>query len=80
MNVSLRPTLDVKAVADYLNVSTITVKRRIKDGKLRAYKDGGYWKIKREWLLEYEERLITGDVQPVQEVQPNANQDLAAQL
>ncbi|PWV97472.1 excisionase family DNA binding protein [Paenibacillus cellulosilyticus] len=55
---SIRPTLDVKAVADYLGISAVTVKRRIADGSLKAYKNGGYWKIKREWLIEHERSLI----------------------
>lgn len=57
----LRPTLDVVDAADYLNVSKYTVINRIKAGKLRAYKQGIRWKIKREWLLEYEASLIGGD-------------------
>lgn len=57
----LKPTVSVKTAAEFLDVSEITVKRRIRDGKLRAYKDGGYWKIKREWLLEYQNSLMTGE-------------------
>lgn len=60
---NLRPTLDVVDAADYLNVSKYTVINRIKAGKLRAYKQGIHWKIKREWLLEYEASLIGGDQQ-----------------
>jgi len=55
---TLPPTLDVKMAASYLCASTQTIKRRIASGQLRAYKDGGYWKIKREWLLEYEQKMI----------------------
>lgn len=54
----LKPTLDVLDAAAYLNVSKYTVINRIKQGKLKAYKQGIYWKIKREWLLEYEASLI----------------------
>ncbi|MGE7718068.1 helix-turn-helix domain-containing protein [Priestia megaterium] len=54
----LSPTLDVIAAGEYLNVSKYTVINRIKQGKLKAYKQGIYWKIKREWLLEYEASLI----------------------
>ncbi|WP_339295889.1 helix-turn-helix domain-containing protein [Paenibacillus sp. FSL W7-1279] len=57
--VELGPTLDVIDAAKYLNVSKYTVINRIKQGKLKAYKQGIYWKIKREWLLEYEASLIT---------------------
>jgi excisionase family DNA binding protein len=55
---ALPPTLDVIAVAEYLNISTWTVKNRIRSGTLRAYKQGNYWRIKREWLLEYESSLV----------------------
>lgn len=54
----LAPTLDVITAGEYLNVSKYTVINRIKQGKLKAYKQGIYWKIKREWLLEYEASLI----------------------
>ena len=59
----LRPTLNVVDAADYLNISKYTVINRIKAGKLRAYKQGIDWKIKREWLLEYEASLIGGDTE-----------------
>ncbi|URJ50689.1 helix-turn-helix domain-containing protein [Paenibacillus polymyxa] len=54
----LKPTLDVVDAADYLLISKYTVINRIKQGKLKAYKQGRHWKIKREWLLEYEQGLI----------------------
>ncbi len=53
----LPPTLDVLDVASYLKISKYTVINRIKEGKLRAYKQGNYWRIRRESLLEYEESL-----------------------
>ncbi|MUG26009.1 excisionase family DNA-binding protein [Paenibacillus macerans] len=53
----LPPTLDVLDAAQYLKVSKYTVINRIKEGKLPAYKQGKYWRIKREWLLKYEESL-----------------------
>ncbi|MGN7760489.1 helix-turn-helix domain-containing protein [Paenibacillus sp. 22594] len=53
----LKPTIDVLDAADYLNISKYTVINRIKAGELKAYKQGKHWKIKREWLLEYEEGL-----------------------
>ncbi|WP_090738442.1 helix-turn-helix domain-containing protein [Paenibacillus sp. Mc5Re-14] len=57
-NVDLKPTLNVIDAANYLNVSKYTVINRIKQGKLKAYKQGRVWKIKREWLLEYENDLL----------------------
>ncbi|MEK3788783.1 helix-turn-helix domain-containing protein [Paenibacillus sp. FSL K6-1230] len=58
----LRPTLDVIDAAEYLNVSKYTVINRIKEGKLKAYKQGRGWRIKSEWLLEYEQQLIEKEV------------------
>lgn len=59
MEDQLKPTFDVMDAATYLNVSKYTVINRIKQEQLRAYKQGKHWKIKREWLLEYEESLIS---------------------
>lgn len=58
-NENLRPTIDVLDAAAYLNVSKYTVINRIKSGKLRAYKQGNHWKIKREWFVQYEAELIS---------------------
>ena len=58
MPLNLRPTLDVVDAADYLSVSKYTVINRIKAGQLKAYKQGRQWKIKREWLLDYEAAII----------------------
>ncbi|MEK4453926.1 Helix-turn-helix domain protein [compost metagenome] len=58
----LRPTMDVIDAASYLNVSKFTVINRIKAGKLKAYKQGKHWKIKREWLLDYENSLFTKEL------------------
>ncbi|ASA22347.1 helix-turn-helix domain-containing protein [Paenibacillus donghaensis] len=59
MTEQLRPTIDVLDAAAYLSVSKYTVINRIKQGELKAYKQGNIWKIKREWLLEYEESLVS---------------------
>lgn len=57
---TLAPTLDVIDAASYLKVSKFTIINRIKQGKLKAYKQGIYWRIKREHLLEYETTLTGG--------------------
>jgi excisionase family DNA binding protein len=59
------PTLDVKDVADYLKISVWTVKNRLRAGELKGYKQGIYWRIKREWLLEYEASLIAASAAQV---------------
>lgn len=50
--------LTVDETAKYLRKCRMTIIRRIASGQLKAYKDGGEWRIKREWLLEYEASLI----------------------
>lgn len=50
--------MTLKQAAHCLGISEITLKRRIYAKKIKAYKDGGYWKIKREWLEDYQNHLI----------------------
>lgn len=54
----LQPTLTVRDCAAYLCLSKPTIDRLISAGKLRSYKNGRLRRIKREWLLEYEQTLI----------------------
>ncbi|WP_397346850.1 helix-turn-helix domain-containing protein [Paenibacillus polymyxa] len=51
--------LSLRQAAQYLGLSVVTLKRRIYEKKLKAYKDGGRWKIRREWILEYETNLLS---------------------
>ncbi|MCY9733122.1 helix-turn-helix domain-containing protein [Paenibacillus alvei] len=60
----LPPVLTIKAVAEYFQRSTKTIRRRIKSGELRSYKEGQEHRIRREWLLEYEEQLIKKGTTP----------------
>jgi len=43
----------IKEVAKILDISTRTVSSYIKDGKIKAMKIGGKWKIKESDLKEY---------------------------
>ncbi|QPM68202.1 helix-turn-helix domain-containing protein [Atribacter laminatus] len=45
--------LTVKEVAQKLNVSEFTIKRRIKEKRLRAYKFGGEYRISESDLQEF---------------------------
>lgn len=58
MGSDLPPVLTIKDAAKYLQRCTKTIRNRIKSGKLRSYKEGQEHRIRREWLLEYEETLI----------------------
>lgn len=50
--------MSLKQAASYLGISEPTMKRRIKSKQIKAYKDGGYWKIKKEWVIEYQNGLL----------------------
>ncbi|MBA9088702.1 excisionase family DNA binding protein [Fontibacillus solani] len=50
--------MTLKQTASFLGISEPTLKRRIKTKQIRAYKDGGYWKIKIEWAEAYQNELI----------------------
>jgi len=54
--------MSLKQAAFYLGVSEPTLKRRIYAKKIKAYKDGGYWKIKSEWVEEYQQALIQSSI------------------
>lgn len=50
--------MNLKQASHYLGISEPTLKRRIKEKCIKAYKDGGYWKIRKEWADEYQQTLI----------------------
>lgn len=50
--------MSLKQAVSYLGISAPTMKRRIQTKQIKAYKDGGYWKIKREWVIEYQNGLL----------------------
>lgn len=58
MNVDLPPVLTLKDAAAYLQRCTKTVRTRIKSGEIKSYKEGQAHRIKKEWILEYEQSLI----------------------
>ncbi len=55
---TLPQVLTIKDVSQYLRRSTKTVRDRIKSGEIRSYKEGQAYRIRREWMLEYEARLV----------------------
>lgn len=50
---NLNSLLDIPRVAEYLSVSTDTVRDLIKEGKLPMIKIGGQWRIAREDLIKW---------------------------
>lgn len=55
----LPPTLTVRDAAAYLGLSKATIDRRISNGDLKSYKNGRLRKIRKDDLLDYEQRLIS---------------------
>lgn len=51
--------IDERAVADRWGVSTYTVQRERKRGKVKAKRLGGRWKYRDDWLREYEDQEDT---------------------
>lgn len=64
MSNELPPILTVMDVARRHQKSMWTILRRIHSKKLRAYKDGGEWRIRREWLIDYEQSMIDAQESP----------------
>lgn len=54
----IKPILTVADVAVRHQTSMWTIHRRIHSKQLKAYKDGGEWRIRRECLIEYEDNLM----------------------
>lgn len=50
---NLPDVVTVKELADFIKVSTQTVVRAIKSGKLKAFKVGKDWRIEREAAIEW---------------------------
>lgn len=54
---NVKEMLTIIEAADILDVSTRSVNRYIKEGKLKAYKIGGKWRFEKEEI----ERFIRGE-------------------
>ena len=50
---NLPDIVTVKQLAEFLQVSEITVKRAIKGGELKAFKVGRDWRIEKESVFEW---------------------------
>lgn len=50
---SLPEIITVKQLAEFLQVSELTVKRAIKAGDLKAFKVGRDWRIEKEAVLDW---------------------------
>lgn len=54
----LPPVCKITDVMDYFQISRSSVYRLMKSGELKSYKHGNKPRIKREWIMEYEAKLI----------------------
>ncbi|MGG3509685.1 helix-turn-helix domain-containing protein [Paenibacillus lautus] len=55
----LPPVCTISDIMDYFKVSRTTVSKLINSEQIKSYKIGNKARVKREWVLEYEETLIT---------------------
>ncbi|WP_059105660.1 helix-turn-helix domain-containing protein [Shouchella shacheensis] len=53
--------MTVSQVAEYLQLSEMTTYKLVQDGKIPAFKIGRHWRVKREDLGEFIERLKNGE-------------------
>lgn len=54
----LPPVCTITDVMNYFQLSRSTVWRLLKSGEIKSYRCSNKPRVKREWLLEYEESLI----------------------
>jgi excisionase family DNA binding protein len=49
--------MTVTQVAEYLQISEITTYKLVNEGKIKAFKIGRHWRVKKEDLSEFIEKL-----------------------
>lgn len=52
----IRPTMNVKEIAEYLNVSTTSIYRYIRQNKIPAFRVGKMWRFRKEKIDQWTER------------------------
>ncbi|MCY9158062.1 DNA-binding protein [Bacillus licheniformis] len=53
--------MTVSQVAEYLQISEMTTYKLVQEGKIPAFKIGRHWRVKKEDLTEYIEKLKNGE-------------------
>ncbi|MBP3953099.1 helix-turn-helix domain-containing protein [Bacillus suaedae] len=53
--------MTVSQVAEYLQLSEMTTYKLVQEGKIPAFKIGRHWRVKKEDLSEFIERLKNGE-------------------
>jgi len=58
----LEQMLSVSDVANVLNCSIYTIRRRLKSGELKGFHDGGSWKIPKSSYDEYIQKRMVSSI------------------
>jgi excisionase family DNA binding protein len=53
--------MTITQVAEYLQISEMTTYKFVNEGKIKAFKIGRHWRIKKEDLSEFIENLKNGE-------------------
>ncbi|MCF8567592.1 helix-turn-helix domain-containing protein [Alicyclobacillus tolerans] len=53
--------MTISQVAKYLQISEITTYKLVNEGKIPAFKIGRHWRVKKEDLSEFIEKLKNGE-------------------
>jgi excisionase family DNA binding protein len=53
--------MTITQVAEYLQISDMTTYKLVNEGKIKGFKIGRHWRVKKEDLNEFIEKLKNGD-------------------
>lgn len=53
--------MTITQVAEYLQISEVTTYKLVSEGKINAFKIGRHWRIKKDDLNEFIEKLKKGE-------------------
>jgi excisionase family DNA binding protein len=53
--------MTIAQVAEYLQISEMTTYKIVNEGKIKAFKIGRHWRVKKEDLTEFIEKLKNGE-------------------
>jgi excisionase family DNA binding protein len=53
--------MTITQVAEYLQISEMTTYKLVNEGKIKAFKIGRHWRVKKEDLSEFIDKLKNGE-------------------
>jgi excisionase family DNA binding protein len=53
--------MTITQVAEYLQISEMTTYKLVNEGKIKAFKIGRHWRVKKEDLTEFIDKLKNGE-------------------